>query len=105
MIGEEGYRNEILLKRNKFGHNGGVAPALLVSAYVKDRKIISGRTTCVAFLQFYYSVNRYKLLQNWLLRKPLQTVTISYKLLQTSYSANCYEPLQTVTNRYKPFTP
>ena len=105
MIGEEGYRNGIFLKSNKFGHNGGVAPALLVSAYVKDRKIISGRTTCVAFVQFYYSVNRYKLLKNWLLRKPLQTVTNSYKQLQPSFSANRYKPLKTVTNRYKTFTP
>ena len=51
-----------------------------------------------------YFVNRYKPLQNWLLRKPLQTVTNGYKPLQTSYSVNCYEPLQTVTNhlRHKP---
>ena len=54
---------------------------------------------------FCYSVNCYKPLQNRLLRKPLQTVTNSYKPLQNSYSTNRYEPLQTVTNRYKPFTP
>ena len=52
MIGEEGYRNGIFLKSNKFGHNGGVAPALLVSAYVKDRRLISGGTSGVAFVQF-----------------------------------------------------
>ena len=40
-----------------------------------------------------YSVNRYKPLQNRLLRKPLQTVTNSYKPLQTIYSINRYEPL------------
>ena len=51
------------------------------------------------------SVNRYKPLQNRLLQKPLQTVTKSYKPLQTSYSANRYELLQTVKNHYKPFTP
>ena len=49
-----------------------------------------------------YSVNRYKPLQNQLLRTPLQTVTNSYKPLQTSYSVNRYKPLQTVKNRYKP---
>ena len=54
---------------------------------------------------YYYSVNRYKPLQNRLLQKPLQTGTNGYKPLQTSSSANRYEPLQTVTNRYKPFTP
>ena len=52
-----------------------------------------------------YSVNRYKPLQNRLLQKLLQTITNSYKPLQTSYSAKRYEPLQTVTNRYKTFTP
>ena len=52
MIGEEGYRNGILLKSNKFSHNGGVTPALLVSAYVKNRRIISGRTAGVAFVPF-----------------------------------------------------
>ena len=48
-----------------------------------------------------YSVNRYKPLQNQLLRKPLQTVTNSYKTLQTSYLVNRYKPLRTITNRYK----
>ena len=37
--------------------------------------------------------------------KLLQTVTNSYKQLQTSYPANRYEPLQNVTNRYKPLRP
>ena len=52
----------------------------------------------------FYSVNRYKPLQNRLLRKPLQTVTNRYKPLQTSYSANRYEPLQTIylINRHEP---
>ena len=52
-----------------------------------------------------YSVNRYKPLQNRLLQKPLQTVTDSYKQLQTNYSANRYKQLQIVTNSYKSFTP
>ena len=52
-----------------------------------------------------YSLNRYKPPQNQLLRKPLHTVTNSYKQLQTSYSLNRYKPLWIVTNRYKPFTP
>ena len=38
-----------------------------------------------------YSVNRYKPLQNQLLRKPLQIVSNRYK---TSYSVNRYKPLQ-----------
>ena len=41
-----------------------------------------------------YSVNCYKPFQKRLLRKPLQTVTNSYKPLQTIYSINCYKPLQ-----------
>ena len=51
-----------------------------------------------------YSVNRYKPLQKQLLRKLLQTVTKSYKPLQTSYSGNRYKPLQTIysINRYVP---
>ena len=52
-----------------------------------------------------YSINRYKPLQNRLLRKPLQTVTNqllreplqtvtkSYKQLQTIYTINHYKPL------------
>ena len=66
----------------------------LVSVDFGPRLFIHWRYLC-------YSVNRYKPLQNQLLRKPLQTVTNSYKPLQTSYSLTVtsrYKPLQTVTN-------
>ena len=48
-----------------------------------------------------YYVNPYKPLQNQLLRKPLQTVTNSYKQLQTVTNQLLREPLKTVTNSYK----
>ena len=50
---------------------------------------------------YCYSVKHYKLLQNQLLRKPLQIVTNSYKALQISYSANGYKRILTVKKRYK----
>ena len=49
-----------------------------------------------------YSVNRYKLLQNRLLQKPLQTVktfTNRYKPVTPQTITNRYKQLQTVTNR------
>ena len=52
--------------------------------------------------EYFYSVNRYKLLLNRLLQKPLQTVRNSYKQLQTIRNQLLRKPLQTFTNSYKP---
>ena len=73
---------------------------MYVSSRVRTTTVVQGSHSGKVPGFCCYSVNRYKPLQNQLLRKPLQNITNSYKRLQTSYSVNRYKLLLTVKNRY-----